>query len=332
VTVRAAIVGCGVMGRRYAAVLAATAGVELVGYADPRAGALDAVCHIVPAPGFADHRALLAAGRPDVVFVCTPDHLHVAPAVDALAAGAAVFVEKPLATTLDDAEAICRAAERSGALAMVGHLLRSDTRYAAARRAVADGGVGQVLYVRAHRAAAASDRARFGPRVSPLWHLAVHDVDLVRWVTGLDVTAVAASGVVDPAGALAVVAAHLALGGGARASVDVSWTLPAAFAGRVWTGLTVLGTAGCVDVPSTHGAVTVHAGDTVGYVDPTRFFEPRGRPPQGALRDEIVAFLGAVERGTAPPIPLSEGLRAVRVVAALERALAQHAWVSVDEG
>jgi predicted dehydrogenase len=151
---------------------------------------------------------------------------------------------------------------------------------------------------------------------------------LVRWITGCEVTAAAASGVTDLDGAL-VVAAHLALEGGALATLDVSWALPDAFAGRVWTGFTVTGTAGCLDVPSTHAAVAVHAAGGVTYTDPTRFFKPSGLAPQGALRDEVSAFLDTVRGRTASPVPLSEGVRAVRVVAALERALASRAWVPV---
>ncbi|HYM71003.1 MAG TPA: Gfo/Idh/MocA family oxidoreductase [bacterium] len=328
-TVRAAVIGCGLMGRRHAAVLRAAAGVEIVGYADPDPQALDAARRISPAPGFADHRALLAEARPDAVCVCTPDDLHREPAVDALHAGAALLVEKPLAMTPEDADAIQRAAERTGTPAMVGHLLRFDARYAAARQAVAAGGVGRVLHVRAHRSAAAADRRRRGARISALWHLAVHDVDLVRWITGCEVTAAAASGVTDLDGALVVAAAHLALEGGALATLDASWALPDAFAGRVWTGFTVTGTAGCLDVPSTHAAVAAHAAGGVTYTDPTRFFEPPGLAPQGALRDEISAFLDTVRGRTASPVPLSEGVRAVRVVAALERALASRAWVPV---
>ena len=317
------------MGRRYAAVLHAAPGVELVGYADPDPGALDGVRRVAPGPGFADHRTLLAATRPDAVVVCTPDDLHRDPAIDVLDAGAALLVEKPLATTVKDAEAIRRAAERSGAPAMVGHLLRFDSRYAAARQAVMGGEVGQVLHVHARRYAAEADRRRRGPRISALWHLAVHDVDLVRWITGREIVAVAAAGVTGPDGALSMAAAHLSLEGGGLATLEVSWALPDAFAGRVWTALTVVGSAGCVDVPSVHGAVVVHSGAGVVYVDPTRFFESPGLAPQGALRDETAAFLDMVRGRTAAPVPLSEGVRAVHIVAALERALASRAWVTV---
>ncbi len=317
------------MGRRYAAVLRAAHGVEICGYADPNPEAREAVCRIAAAPAFADHRALLAEIRPDAVCVCTPDDRHRAPAVDALETGAALLVEKPLATSVEDAGAIERAAARSGAVAMVGHLLRFEGRYAAARQAVAAGGVGHVHGVHAHRYAAAADRRRRGPRASGLWHLAVHDVDLVRWITGREIIAVAASGSNHGDEPPAIVAAHLALDGGGVAALEAAWVLPDAFCGHVWTGLVVMGSTGCVEVPSTHAAVAAHAGNAIVYTDPTRFFEPPGLPAQGALREEIAAFLNAVRTGTPSPVPVADGRRAVEIVAALERALAEGTRVTI---
>ena len=318
------------MGQRYAAILRTLPEAEVAGYADPDPKALKAVGRVASAPSFADHRALLDAIRPDAVIVCTPDHLHRDAAVDALATGAGILVEKPLAATVDDANAICRRAASVDRPAMVAHILRFDGRYAAGREAVASGRIGRPLHVHAHRYAAAVDRARYSPQVTVLTHLAIHDVDLVRWVTGLEIEATAASAVEDRPGRSAAVTAYLRLSGGAGAALEAAWILPDAFAGRVWTGFTVLGTEGSLDVPSTHTSVIVHSGAGIEYADPTRFFEWPDGTPRGALRDELAAFVDAVRCGGPSPVPLTEGVRAVRVVAALARALETGSQVTVD--
>ena len=70
--------------------------------------------------------------QPDVVVVATPEHLHRDAAVRALAV-AHVLVEKPIASTVEDAEAIRAAADSAGRLVFVGHLLRFDPRPRRAR-------------------------------------------------------------------------------------------------------------------------------------------------------------------------------------------------------
>ena len=274
------------MGQRYAAILQSMGDVEVVGIADP-----------VGQASFRDHASLLAEVRPDAVIICTPDHLHRPVAVDALEAGCAVLVEKPLADTVADAEAICRAA--AGRLAMVGHLLRFAPHYAAVKEGLAD--LGDLLFVHAHRfGTAASARV--------VSHLMIHDLDLIRWITGQEVAAVQAATV-----GASTAAAHLRLDGGALACVEAVAALPSAFAGHVWTGMTLIGTEGCVEVPSTHPSVIRH-GTGVTYVDRTRI---------GVLGAQTATFLAAVRDGGPSPIPVEEGLAAVRLAAAVEEAAAK---------
>ena len=71
---------------------------------------------------YADYRAMLERERLDVVSVATPDHLHVGPVCDAVAAGVrGIFCEKPLATTAEDADRIIDALARHNAVLSVDH-------------------------------------------------------------------------------------------------------------------------------------------------------------------------------------------------------------------
>src|SRR5437588_10574935 len=70
---------------------------------------------------FTDHRALLEADLVDAVDVCLPHHLHAPVTIDCLEAGLHVLVEKPIATTLDEADRMVDAAQHAGKILMVGH-------------------------------------------------------------------------------------------------------------------------------------------------------------------------------------------------------------------
>ena len=91
----------------------------------------------------ADIRHLLARDDLDAVSICTPDGLHRAPCEAAARAGKHVLVDKPIATTLADAEGIAGTAERSGVVllvVLVGPCLRFDARYDAVEQAAAGPG------------------------------------------------------------------------------------------------------------------------------------------------------------------------------------------------
>ncbi len=100
-----------------------------------------AVCDVVPArvatgieraagaEGFADHRALLERAGVDAVVIATPTHLHRAIVADALGAGQNVYCEAPLASTLEDCQAIEAAAAASGKVFQVGFQGRSNPLY-----------------------------------------------------------------------------------------------------------------------------------------------------------------------------------------------------------
>ena len=110
-----AIIGCGMMGREHMRNLALVRGAELVAIADPDKGSLEAAQAQAEALGqsvslFGDSAAMMAAAKPDAVIIASPNFTHfdvVRPVMDA---GAAVLLEKPMCTTLADAESLAKAA------------------------------------------------------------------------------------------------------------------------------------------------------------------------------------------------------------------------------
>src|SRR6185437_12415137 len=98
-----------------------------------------------------DWDTVLADPDVDVVDICVPTPLHREAAERALAAGKHVFLEKPIALTVDDADAIVDAAERSGRLFMVGLVLRFWPEYVELQRRIASGELGRAYAVGAFR-------------------------------------------------------------------------------------------------------------------------------------------------------------------------------------
>ncbi|MGI9356514.1 MAG: Gfo/Idh/MocA family protein, partial [Rhizobiaceae bacterium] len=94
---------------------------------------------------YTDYNELLTNSDIDAVSIVTMWDQHTAPAIAALEAGKHVFLEKPMAHTVADCQAICGAATKAPGHLMVGHICRFNPRYAAAKEQIASGAIGKVL-------------------------------------------------------------------------------------------------------------------------------------------------------------------------------------------
>lgn len=98
---------------------------------------------------YVDYREVLRDPSIDVVFICTPEHLHHEMAVAALNAGKHIYLEKPLAHTIEEGWDIVNAAKKAGKVVQVGTQNRSNSLYIKAKEMVEQGMIGDVHYVRA---------------------------------------------------------------------------------------------------------------------------------------------------------------------------------------
>ena len=98
---------------------------------------------------YVDYKELLADKSIDAVFITTPEHLHHDMTLAALAAGKHIYVEKPLAHTIEEGAELVKAAKKAGRVVQVGTQNRSNSLYIKAKEMVAQGMIGDVHYVRA---------------------------------------------------------------------------------------------------------------------------------------------------------------------------------------
>jgi predicted dehydrogenase len=140
---RAAIVGAGGIGRIHAHAIRMLGG-EIVGVCGSSLASARAFGY---GPAYADYERMLKETRPEVVHICTPNHLHKAQALAAFAAGANVLCEKPLATSIADAEIMIEAAARAKRIGAVMYHNRGYPLVQLMRERVARGDLGRVFRV-----------------------------------------------------------------------------------------------------------------------------------------------------------------------------------------
>lgn len=304
-TVRLGIVGCGAAARRLHLPGFRAAGADLVAFASrTRASAEEAAAWWGSGEVADDWRALVAMPDLDGVVVCTPNALHAPVAIAAAEAGHNVLVEKPIAPSLADADAMIAAAERAGVILSVAHNARVP--FAAMRDAVPR--VGRVVAVRAWLTTPGpaawapgsdwffdEDAAGGGA----LLDLGVHVADLVRATTGLEVATVAA--ITEPPGATIDDAAHVLLSfeGGATGSIHVAWNAP-----MPDHGLTIVGTDAVLHADARTAPSLLEPGR-----DPAPLSETPGVDP-------YAAFVRAIEAGGSPEVTGRDGRAALAIVRA----------------
>jgi len=123
--VRLGFVGAGAITEHHLAILGEQPDIVVAAVCDIDGERAQAVARRAGASAFTRWEEMLAAGSLDALFVCTPPMHHAAPAIAAFERGLAVYLEKPLARSLADGEAIVAAWQRSGAVCAVGYQWRS---------------------------------------------------------------------------------------------------------------------------------------------------------------------------------------------------------------
>jgi UDP-N-acetylglucosamine 3-dehydrogenase len=134
--------------------------------------------------------ALLSEGDPDMVDLCTPTDLHPSQALTAAAAGRHIFCEKPIALTLEDAEAMIQACRAARVKFMVAQVLRFWPEYTAIHELATSGRLGKVLWASARRFTYSPNWAKEGWHRDPcrsgggVLDLHIHDLDYLSWILG----------------------------------------------------------------------------------------------------------------------------------------------------
>jgi predicted dehydrogenase len=180
---RVGVVGVGVMGSNHARVLAELPGIALAGIVDPDEKQRQFVCEALGCAGYPDIEGLLAAGV-DALTIAAPTHLHRELAMASIRRGVHVLVEKPIASSVEEGNAIIAAAQKAGVTLMVGHVERFNPAVEAVKDAVRDEDILSIAITRV---------GPFPPRMSNVGvviDLAVHDIDLIRWFTDSEIVEV----------------------------------------------------------------------------------------------------------------------------------------------
>ncbi|HTU80633.1 MAG TPA: Gfo/Idh/MocA family oxidoreductase [Candidatus Acidoferrales bacterium] len=262
---------------------------------------------------FCDYETMLRLARPDAVIVAAPVPAHAEMALQAIAAGIPVLVEKPLALNVGDAQRVVDTARAAGVPLAVGHVLLYHPLVRLMLQTIREGRIGDVRHFRSRRASWGRLRAH----EDVWWSFAPHDVAVMLEVFGEEPATVTA-------GAGAYVRPHIAdltyadfgFSLGRTAHVEVTWIDP-----DKTSRFDVFGSRGVLSF--TDGAqprlTLTPCGDRLGTRGEPELWREEtmalDAPAAEPLLTEIEAFCSAIGGGPALPTPGEEGLAVVRTLA-----------------
>ena len=184
-TLRIAVVGVGHLGRHHARILSGLAGASLEAVVDTAPGRALEIAATSGGRALTDYRELL--GDVDAVSIAAPTELHHEIAMPFLERGTSVLVEKPMARSLDEADAMIAAAQRSGATLAVGQTERYNPAIATVLPLVTS-----PRFIEVHRLGVFPERSL---DIDVIFDLMIHDLDIIAALVRSPVTSVEAVGV-----------------------------------------------------------------------------------------------------------------------------------------
>ncbi len=323
--VRLGLVGCGYWGPKVLRAAASLPGVEVRALVDLNPALAEAVQRHYPlARVTASLTEVLEAGEVDAAIVATNPRSHAALASEALAAGAHVLVEKPLALTAAECRSLGAQARAAARVLMVGHTFRYSPAVRHVRELLRQGSLGEVYYIDSQRL----NLGRVRQDVDAIWNFAPHDISIINhWLAGPPAAVRCHAyeylqpGIPD--------LAHLLLEyDSAVAHVEISWLSPSKI-----RRMTVVGSEKMVVYDDVAGQISVHdAGIDRKQIDRTfRDFETFGEfrlihrlgdvhVPRLASDEPLVAqcrhFLDCIASGNEPITGWGEAAEVVQVLEA----------------
>lgn len=329
---KVAVIGVGSMGINHLRVYTELADVDVVGVSDISTERLQMVANRFSVNTYTSYEELIEKEKPDAVSITVPTSDHEIVASFCLEHGAHLLVEKPIAATVEEGRRLIALAQKLNKQLMVGHIIRFNPAMQSLKQRLENGDVGKIFQVFCRRAGPFPARIR---DVGVVVDLAPHDVDIMRFLTGLDPKRVYA----ETEQRIHTDHEDLLFGllrfpGGITGALEINWLTPTKMRETL-----VLGEKGLFRVddlmqdlyyyenPQAVGELwsPFRAVRSVSEGSMTRFSIKRQEP----LKAELEAFVNAVKNGQSVPVTGQDGLEALRISLALVESGKTHRVIEV---
>lgn len=307
------------MGSGYARLFASgrVPGADLVGVVDLVPEKAEAAAGAAGTSAYTHLPEAIERTEPDMAYVATPDASHREPVEMLAKAGVAVLVEKPLATTVADAEALVQVVEATSVHAEVNFANRWNPPFAEAKRLVESGDAGEIrsFNVRLNNPISSPEtNLTWSASTTPAWFLMSHALDLAHWLGGQaaeSVYATAGYGVLSGMGIDTPDWVHAVVRyeGGGDGVFESLWILPESWPGDLEFQFRATGTRAAIDVDTSFQNIAV-SGTQYRYPGTLNWAQQRA-----------TAFIRAMDGQGRTMVSFPDALEVTKILVAVHRSI-----------
>ena len=326
--IKVGVIGVGIQGERHLRAYLENPLVEKVAVADIDTAKLRRVSELYGVESvYASYSEMFENEELDLVSVATPDFAHKPPTIEALRRGVNVVVEKPLATTVSDAEDMIKEAEKRELLLFINFFNRWSPPFALTKERIEKGELGDVVYAYIRLSDTIyvpTKMLSWASKTNVVYFLMSHTADLVRWFFSDEVVRVRAWGSKEILKKVGIdtfdyVVAVLEFRKGGKAVLESAWILPESMPCVVDFKLELIGSKGAINVDARSQGIEVLsqkyeyprylvASDIHG-----RFF--------GSVKESLNHVVECIIYGKEPLVKPIDGLMNVKVLSAIIKSL-----------
>ena len=322
------IVGLGNLGKRYITLMDQESRTECIGIYDIDREKVRRISKETGLKGFASLQELLEAEGLNFVYIATPDFAHKEPVLEAASRGLDILVEKPLATSVADAQEMLNAVKKAGVKAQIAFSNRFNQPFVVAKREVEEGRLGDILSINTRLSNTLMVPTRmlsWAAKSSPAWFLMSHTMDVAYWLHQKEAKTVYATGVkkvlvekgIDTWDSLQVAVKYE---DGTQGFFESMWVLPEGKPLIVDFKFVMVGTKGAVEI-DTHDQMMHFIGERFEH-SKTLDIELNGRL-LGQTANTFQAYVDSLSRNEQPSPSLEDGLRNVKMLEAVHTSAAE---------
>jgi len=293
-----AVIGCGYLGKFHAQKYAGHPEAALAAVVDTDSGRAQAVAAETGSSALSDYRDLF--GRVQAASVVVPTTLHYAIAKDLLEHGIHLLLEKPMTTTLAEAQELNALARERNLVLQIGHLERFNPAYLAVGDKVKN-----PLFIESHRLNSFQER---GTEVDVILDIMIHDIDLILNLVDDEVKTIHAVGIPVISSMIDIANARLEFERGCVVNVTAS-----RISDKGMRKIRIFQPDAYISIDFAAQGVSLYRKIEEEGRIPYIVSEKLAIEPGDSLQQEIKAFLGAVRQRSAPPVPGEAGMRALKV-------------------
>jgi len=328
--IKLGIIGTGTIGRQAAAYLSTSANADLVAISDisEKQGKEVAKAYKLN-EYYKDYNEMLRKAPIDAVFIATPDFAHREPLIACAKAGKSILVEKPLATSIDEADMIVEAVEKYNVKLMVNYRMRWCPSYIEAKTQIDGGNLGDIVLAYAKKddtISVSTEHIKWVEQTSPASFLSSHDIDAVRWLINSEASEVYAAGVSKVLrkrniNTFDAIQALVKFKNGATTVFQSSWIYPNTYPTTVDAVIQIIGTQGTLIIDRVRTDMEIYLEDRSNFFNNAKVT---------TLPGSFSYFLNCVVNDEKPSPSAQEGRAIVEIVSAIHRSIESGSVIQIS--